>query len=76
MDMDIVAFMSVGPIELIVVFFISIFVYILPVIAFWKICSKAGFPGALGFLMLIPVANVIFPLYLAFTEWPALRGES
>ena len=45
----------------------------LPTIAFWKICSKAGFPGALGLLMLVPVANVILPLYLAFAQWPVLK---
>ena len=76
MSMDIIAFMTPGPLEMIVIFFVSIFAYILPVIAFWKICSKAGFPGALGLLMIIPIANIILPLYLAFAEWPALKGDS
>ena len=75
MSMDIMAFMSPGPMEMLVVLLISIFVYILPVIAFWKICSKAGFSGALGLLMIIPIVNIILPLYLAFAEWPALRGD-
>ncbi len=74
MSMDIMAF-TPGPMEMLVVLFISAFALILPVIAFWKICSKAGFPGALGFLMIIPIANIILPFYLAFTEWPALRGD-
>jgi len=73
--MDIIAFMSPGPMEMLVVLFISAFAFILPVIAFWKICSKAGFSGALGLLMLIPIANIILPLYLAFAEWPALRSN-
>ena len=47
---------------------------ILVVLPFWKICSKAGFPGALSLLMLVPVANVVLPFYLAFAKWPAL-GE-
>ncbi len=76
MSMDIMAFMLPGPMEMVVILFISIFVYILPVIAFWKICSKAGFPCALGLLMIIPIANIILPLYLAFAEWPALKGDS
>ena len=42
-------------------------------VAFWRIFSKAGFPGALSFLMLIPVVNVIMLFFLAFAEWPALR---
>ena len=46
---------------------------LLTVVPFWKICSKAGFPGALSLLMLVPVANVILPFYIAFAEWPALR---
>jgi hypothetical protein len=45
-------------------------------LAFWKICSKAGFPGALGLLIIFPVVNVILVLYLAFAEWPALRRNS
>ena len=36
---------------------------------------KAGFPGALSLLLLVPVANIIFPFYLAFAEWPALRDR-
>ena len=76
MSMDIMAFWLPGPMEILVILFISAFTVILPVIAFWKICSKAGFPGALGLLMIIPVANIILPLYLAFTEWPILKGDS
>ena len=76
MSMDIIAaFMSPGPMEMLVVLFISAFTLILPVIAFWKICFKAGFSGALGLLMIIPIANIILPLYLAFAEWPALRSD-
>ena len=75
MSMDIMAFMLPGPMEILVILFVSIFTCILPVIAFWKICSKAGFPGALGLLMIIPIVNIILPLYLAFAEWPALRGD-
>lgn len=43
------------------------------VIPFWKICTKAGFPGVLSLLMLVPVANIILPFYIAFADWPALR---
>jgi hypothetical protein len=42
------------------------------VVAFWKICSKAGYPGALGLLALVPLANFILILYLAFARWPIL----
>ncbi len=76
MSMDVMALMSPGPIEMLVVLFVSIVGCGLPIVAFWKICSKAGFPGALGFLMIVPIANIILPLYLAFAEWPALRGDT
>ena len=76
MSMDVMALMSPGPIEMLVVLFLSIVGCVLPIIAFWKICSKAGFPGALGLLMIVPIANIILPLYLAFAEWPALRGDT
>ena len=48
----------------------------LPVIAFWKICSRVGFNGALGLLMLVPLGNIILPLYVAFAKWPALEQKS
>ena len=51
---------------------ISAVASILTVLPFWKICSRAGFPGALSLLMLVPVANVVLPFYIAFAKWPAL----
>ena len=61
--------------EAIVVFFIAIPLYFLPVVVFWKICSKAGFPGVLALLMFVPLANVVLPLYIAFADWSALRDR-
>ena len=54
---------------------IILFLVILPVpaILFWRICSKTGFPGALGLLVLVPVANLILLCVLAFAEWPIER---
>ncbi len=57
-------------------FFFFVLFSLIPVIIFWKICSKAGFPGALGLLMLVPVANFLLPLYIAFADWPALEEKS
>jgi hypothetical protein len=48
----------------------------LPVIAFWRICDRAGFNGALALLMLVPFGNIILPLYVAFAKWPALEQKS
>ena len=43
------------------------------VIAFCKIFSKAGFSWALGLLMLIPIANLVMFLVLAFSDWPIAK---
>ena len=79
MSMDIMAYIAPGGVELVLVLLpllVSLFAAILLTIAFCKICSKAGFSGALGLLMLVPIANIILPLYLAFAEWPALKDTA
>jgi len=45
------------------------------VIPFWKICTKAGFAGALSLLMLVPIANIVLPFYIAFAQWPVFKGR-
>lgn len=40
---------------------------------FWMIASKAGFPGWINLAVLVPLLNIVFLFYLAFTPWPALR---
>lgn len=46
---------------------------ILLVIPFWKLATRAGYPGPLGLLVLIPLVNLVFIYFLAFSEWPAER---
>lgn len=36
----------------------------------WKIFKKAGYSGALGLLMWVPLINFILLLVLAFSKWP------
>jgi hypothetical protein len=48
----------------------------LKVIAFWKICSRAGYAGPLGLLMLVPFGDIILPLIIGFAKWPALEPKS
>ena len=50
--------------------FIALLIKVLLVWAFCRICSKAGYHWALGLLMLVPVADVVLPLVLAFGDWP------
>lgn len=40
---------------------------------FCRIFAKAGYPWAMGILMMVPIANVIMPFVLAFGDWPVLR---
>ena len=50
--------------------FISLLITVLMTWAYCRICSKAGYHWALGLLMLVPVANFVLPLVLAFGDWP------
>jgi hypothetical protein len=45
---------------------------VLVVWPFWRIFSKAGFPGWLAIGMLVPLVNLYLLFYLAFAEWPTL----
>jgi len=45
----------------------------LVVLAYCRIFSKAGYPWVLGLLALVPLANVIVLLFLAFADWPVLK---
>jgi len=63
-------------IPLLILFFVIPFVLlclILKVVAFWKICSRVGFSGPLGLLMLVPFGDIILPLVVAFAKWPVLE---
>ena len=42
----------------------------------WRICVKAGYPGWLGLLVLVPVVNLFFLYFLAFSQWPIERSPS
>lgn len=56
-----------GPIGMLVV-------AILIVIPFWRLCERAGFPGLVSLLILIPLVNLLFLYWLAFAEWPSRRS--
>lgn len=59
---------GIGTTELMIYLFGLIF--ILP---FWNIFKKAGFPGWLSLLILIPILSVLNIYFLAFAKWPALK---
>ena len=49
---------------------VLVLVYLL---AWWRILSRAGFPGALAVLMLVPPFALPIWLFVAFAPWPARR---
>jgi hypothetical protein len=50
--------------------FIYLVIAVLFVVVYCKIYSRAGYPWAMGLLMLIPIVNLVMMLILAFSEWP------
>jgi len=62
-----------GGIGLVIFLVIGLASLILGIVIWWKIFAKAGYSGALGLLMLLPVVNVIMLLVLAFGQWPIHR---
>ena len=47
---------------------------IVAIIPFWRICRRAGLQPLLSLLIAIPLVNLIFIYYVAFTDWPSLRA--
>ncbi|MBC7185087.1 MAG: hypothetical protein H5U30_16135 [Marinobacter sp.] len=43
------------------------------VIPAWRICQRTGYPGWMGILILLPIANLVLLYLLAFGEWPSER---
>lgn len=46
-------------------------VAIVVVIPVWRICQRAGYPGWMAILILVPAVNLIFLYFIAFSDWPA-----
>lgn len=61
---------SIGFPELLVLLGMGVIFGIIP---FWKIFSKAGYPGVMGLAMFVPFLNFIMLFYLGFANWPVLR---
>jgi len=70
-EMAVVTAMGVG--MFVVVVFMALMSLVLMLIIWWKIFSKAGWPGALSLVMLVPLVNIIMVVYFAFATWPIQR---
>ena len=51
-------------------FIIATAIWALIAFAGWRVFTRAGFKGWMGFLFLIPIVNFIALLYLAHKDWP------
>ena len=49
---------------------------IVVIIPFWRICRRVGLSPFLSLLMAIPLINLIFVYYVAFTDWPSQKGTA
>ncbi|MBU2648440.1 hypothetical protein KKI24_27285 [bacterium] len=56
--------LGIGELFIMVIFAV---VYIIP---FWKIFSKAGYPGIMALTQFVPILNFIVLYYVAFAKWP------
>jgi hypothetical protein len=54
------------------VYLIVGFLWVLIGYAGWKVYTRAGFNGYVGLLCMLPVANLVALLYLAYNQWPVL----
>lgn len=41
------------------------------VVPFWRICSRVGHSPALSLLVVVPLVNLFFIYWLAFSDWPS-----
>jgi len=46
------------------------------VVGWWQILKKAGFHPALSLLFIVPVANLVMFLIVAFSTWPIHKGSA
>lgn len=69
--------MAAGPMFVMLMVLVYVIVLIvslgLTVLIWCRLFGRAGFHWAFGFLMIVPIANIVMPFYLAFAEWPILR---
>lgn len=64
---------GIGVAEMIVFAVIAVLMLIVPIVSFWQICRKAGFSPWLALGWLVPIGGPAVMLFLAFSDWPALR---
>jgi len=57
-------------------FILGLGIFVFLCVIFWRISQKAGYPGALGLLMFLPLVNIITLATFAFRDWPIFEKLS
>lgn len=66
---------GLGTLALMVLMIIHLLVALILIIPTWRICTRAGFSGALSLFHLVPlIGSFIVMAVLAFSTWP--NGEA
>ena len=67
--------LGLGTLALLGLFMLHLIVALVLIIPTWRICTRAGFSGALSLFHLVPVIGWLIVMgVLAFTPWP--NGEA
>jgi hypothetical protein len=67
--------MTVGALVVFLFVIGHVLVALVLIVPTWRICTRAGFSGALSLLHLVPVVGTLVVMaILAFSDWPA--GEA
>jgi len=46
------------------------------IVPFWRLCQRVGYSPWLSLLIVVPLLNIGFVYYLAFSEWPSRKSDS
>ena len=49
---------------------------VIAVVPFWRICKRVGHSPWLSLLVVLPLVNLVFIYYLAFSQWPAEKNSA
>ena len=68
---------GLGALALILIGLVYLVLSLVLIIPTWRICTRAGFSGALSLIHLVPViGSFIVMAVLAFSDWPKGEGRS
>lgn len=46
------------------------------VVPFWRLCARVGYSPWLSLLIVVPLVNLGFIYFLAFSQWPSQKGTA